>query len=164
MLQGGLYNTLLRALERLGLADVFGASQVPLYVLNVTYPLVPAELAAFAEGKRALLVVEEGQPEYLEQSIGLLLRQAGLATEVIGKGPFPRAGEYTGAVMRQGVEAFVERYRPEVLRPVCTRPRPVRSDLCGSNRCCRRRRSQGRCPRAPRVSAPAVRSDRCSPQ
>ena len=117
MLQGGLYNTLLRALERLGLADVFGASQVPLYVLNVTYPLVPAELAAFAEGKRALLVVEEGQPEYLEQSIGLALRQAGLATEVIGKGPFPRAGEYTGAVMRQGLEAFVERYRPEVLRP-----------------------------------------------
>ena len=130
VLQGGLYNTLLRALERLGLADVFGASQVPLYVLNVTYPLVPAELAAFAEGKRALLVVEEGQPEYLEQSIGLLLRQAGLATEVIGKGPFPRAGEYTGAVMRQGLETFVERYRPEVLRPVRTpaasSQRPVR--------------------------------------
>ena len=131
VLQGGLYNTLLRALERLGLADVFGASQVPLYVLNVTYPLIPAELAAFAEGKRALLVVEEGQPEYLEQSIGMLLRQAGLATEVIGKGPFPRAGEYTGAVMRQGVEAFVERYRPEVLRPAVQTPaatsqRPVR--------------------------------------
>ena len=131
VLQGGLYNTLLRALERLGLADVFGASQVPLYVLNVTYPLIPAELAAFAEGKRALLVVEEGQPEYLEQSIGMLLRQAGLATEVIGKGPFPRAGEYTGAVMRQGVEAFVERYRPEVLRPAVRTPaassqRPVR--------------------------------------
>ena len=131
VLQGGLYNTLLRALERLGLADVFGASQVPLYVLNVTYPLIPTELAAFAEGKRALLVVEEGQPEYLEQSIGMLLRQAGLATEVIGKGPFPRAGEYTGAVMRQGVEAFVERYRPEVLRPAVRTPaassqRPVR--------------------------------------
>ena len=131
VLQGGLYNTLLRALERLGLADVFGASQVPLYVLNVTYPLIPAELAAFAEGKRALLVVEEGQPEYLEQSIGMLLRQAGLATEVIGKGPFPRAGEYTGAVVRQGVEAFVERYRPEVLRsalrtPAASSQRPVR--------------------------------------
>jgi indolepyruvate ferredoxin oxidoreductase, alpha subunit len=131
VLQGGLYNTLLRALERLGLADVFGASQVPLYVLNVTYPLVPAELTAFAEGKRALLVVEEGQPEYLEQSIGMLLRQAGLATEVIGKGPFPRAGEYTGAVVRQGLEAFVERYRPEVLRPAVRTPearsqRPVR--------------------------------------
>jgi indolepyruvate ferredoxin oxidoreductase alpha subunit len=128
--------------------------------LNVTYPLVPAELAAFAEGKRALLVVEEGQPEYLEQSIGMLLRQAGLATEVIGKGPFPRAGEYTGAVMRQGVEAFVERYRPEVLRPAVRTPAATSSDPYGSNRCCRRPRSQGRCPRAPRVCARVVRSDR----
>ena len=122
VLQGGLYNTLLRALERLGLADVFGASRVPLYVLNVTYPLVPAELAEFAAGKRALLVVEEGQPEYLEQSISLLLRQAGLATEVIGKGPFPRAGEYTGPVVRQGIEAFLERFRPELLRAPVAQP------------------------------------------
>ena len=164
VLQGGLYNTLLRALERLGLADVFGASRVPLYVLNVTYPLVPAELAAFAEGKRALLVVEEGQPEYLEQSIGLLLRQAGLATEVIGKGPFPRAGEYTGAGDAPGRRSL-RRALPAGGASACrTRPRPVRSDPCGSNRCCRRRRSQGRCPRGPRVSAPAVRSDRSSPR
>ncbi len=125
VLQGGLYNTALRALERLGLADVFGASRVPLYVLNVTYPLVPAELADFAAGKRALLVVEEGQPEYLEQAISLLLRQAPLATEVIGKGPFPRAGEYTGAVMRQGLEAFLARYRPDVLRTPAASPPPA---------------------------------------
>ncbi|MCB1804946.1 MAG: indolepyruvate ferredoxin oxidoreductase, partial [Candidatus Competibacteraceae bacterium] len=38
--QGGLYNTLLRALQQLGLADVFGTSRLPVYVLNVTYPLV----------------------------------------------------------------------------------------------------------------------------
>src|SRR6204780_1574140 len=31
VLQGGLYNTVLRALERLGLADVFGESKIPLY-------------------------------------------------------------------------------------------------------------------------------------
>jgi indolepyruvate ferredoxin oxidoreductase alpha subunit len=115
VLQGGLTNTVLRALERLGLADVFGRSRVPLYVLNVTYPLVPEELAGFAAGKRALLVVEEGQPEYLEQAIGLALRQAGLPAEVVGKGILPRAGEYTGAVMRDGLEAFVSRYRPDVL-------------------------------------------------
>jgi indolepyruvate ferredoxin oxidoreductase alpha subunit len=127
VLQGGLYNTTLRALERLGLADVFGASRVPLYVLNVTYPLVPAELAGFAAGKRALLIVEEGQPEYLEQSISLLLRQAGLVTEVVGKGPFPRAGEYTGAVVADGLEAFLERYRPEVLRKPVVAPTPARS-------------------------------------
>jgi len=125
VLQGGLYNTVLRALERLGLADVFGSSRVPLYVLNVTYPLVPAEVVEFAAGKRALLVVEEGQPEYLEQAIGLTLRQAGVATEVVGKGPLPRAGEYTGAVVRSGLEAFIKRYRPDVL-PAPAAPRLVR--------------------------------------
>src|SRR3974390_911833 len=73
VLQGGLYNTVLRALERLGLADVFGRSRVPLYVLNVTYPLVPGEITRFAAGKRALLIVEEGQPEFIEQSFAQIL-------------------------------------------------------------------------------------------
>src|SRR5207253_5962068 len=44
---GGLANNVLRTLERLGLADIFGASRVPIYVLNVAYPLVPDELKAF---------------------------------------------------------------------------------------------------------------------
>ncbi len=45
-----MYNTALRALEMMGLADAFGSSRVPLYVLNVTYPLVDAEFIRFAEG------------------------------------------------------------------------------------------------------------------
>ena len=40
IVQGGLYNSLLRAMERLGLADVYGRSKLPLYVMNVAYPLV----------------------------------------------------------------------------------------------------------------------------
>ena len=44
--QGGSYNTVLRALERLGLADVYGESKLPLYVMNVAYPLIDAELHA----------------------------------------------------------------------------------------------------------------------
>src|SRR6202008_3693607 len=47
IVMGGLTNSVLRALERLGLADVFGASRVPILVLNVVYPLVPEELRAF---------------------------------------------------------------------------------------------------------------------
>ena len=34
------------------------------YVLNVTYPLVDAEVVRFCAGKRAVLIVEEGQPDY----------------------------------------------------------------------------------------------------
>jgi indolepyruvate ferredoxin oxidoreductase alpha subunit len=62
VVQGGLYNALQRALQQLGLADAFGASEIPLLVLNVTYPLVPAEITGFAAGKHALLVLEEGSP------------------------------------------------------------------------------------------------------
>ena len=39
VMQGGMYNGVIRALQRLGLADLYGETQVPLYVLNVTYPL-----------------------------------------------------------------------------------------------------------------------------
>ena len=59
IMQGGLYNTTIRALERLGLSDAFGNAKVPLYVMNVTYPLVPDELVGFCAGKRHVLMVEE---------------------------------------------------------------------------------------------------------
>jgi indolepyruvate ferredoxin oxidoreductase alpha subunit len=62
IVQGGNYNALLRALERLGLADAYGRSQIPLYVMNVTYPVVPSEITRFCAGKRAVLLVEEGSP------------------------------------------------------------------------------------------------------
>src|SRR3954451_3919168 len=35
ILQGGMYNGVLRALQGLGLADVWGTSRIPLYVMNV---------------------------------------------------------------------------------------------------------------------------------
>lgn len=107
ILQGGLYNTAIRALERLGLADAFGNSQIPLYVLNVTYPLLPDELLSFAAGKRHLLVVEEGQPNYIEQEIGLMLRKAGSSVTLHGAGLMPGFGEYTGTMALDGMAAFV---------------------------------------------------------
>src|SRR6201981_3237736 len=63
---GGLTTGVLRALARLDLADLYGASRIPLYVLNVGYPLVPEEVQEFCAGKRAVLVVEEGSPNYVE--------------------------------------------------------------------------------------------------
>src|SRR6202023_3055125 len=107
VLQGGLYNTVLRALERLGLADVFGESKIPLYVLNVTYPLVPEEFTAFATGKQAILIIEEGQPEFIEQAASLFLLQADVQTRIVGKGPLPMAGEYTGAVVIAGIRKIL---------------------------------------------------------
>ena len=108
--QGGCYNTAVRALERLGLADVYGNTKVPLYVMNVAYPLVDAELLRFCEGKRALLVIEEGQPNFVEQNMATVLRQAGSQTALHGKDMLPVAGEYTTAAVLGGVRSFLERY------------------------------------------------------
>jgi indolepyruvate ferredoxin oxidoreductase alpha subunit len=108
IVQGGHTNTLLRALHRLGVADAFGASRVPVLVLNVTYPLVPEEVTRFCAGKRAVLVVEEGNPEYLEQAIAATLREADLNSRVVGKKVLPMAGEYTPEVVLKGVARFLE--------------------------------------------------------
>jgi indolepyruvate ferredoxin oxidoreductase, alpha subunit len=115
ILQGGLYNTLIRALELLGLADSIGTTELPLYVLNVTYPLIESEVVEFCRGKKAVLIVEEGQPEYLEQNLNSILRRADVGARVIGKDVFPRAGEYTGDVILRGVRAFMRAYSPDQL-------------------------------------------------
>ncbi|MFL4981368.1 MAG: thiamine pyrophosphate-dependent enzyme [Xanthobacteraceae bacterium] len=109
---GGLYNAVIRALSRLGLADMFGNSRIPIYVLNVAYPLIPEEVTAFCAGKRAVLVVEEGHPEYVEQQINTELRRADIQTRVLGKGPLPRAGEYNSEALINGLAAFLSDTRP----------------------------------------------------
>jgi len=115
-MQGGMYNGVLRALEVMGLANAFGESEIPLYVLNVTYPLVDDEFKTFCSGKRGLLIVEEGQPEFIEQNIHAILRKADLQTRVHGKEFLPMAGEYTGGVLVQGLKGFIGLYAPELLR------------------------------------------------
>src|SRR5438876_720602 len=109
---GGLTNGVLRALARLDLADLHGASRIPLYVLNVGFPLVPEELREFCAGKRAVLVVEEGSPDYIEQAVNVELRRADIATRVLGKGMLPRAGEYTSEVLLNALASFLAEVRP----------------------------------------------------
>jgi indolepyruvate ferredoxin oxidoreductase alpha subunit len=107
IVQGGMYNGLIRALELAGLADRYGETQIPIHVLNVTYPLVDDEIAAFCNDKRAVLVIEEGQPEYIEQAIAFILRQRGVVAKLSGKDAFPRAGEYTGQVIGDALADFL---------------------------------------------------------
>jgi indolepyruvate ferredoxin oxidoreductase, alpha subunit len=109
---GGLYNSVLRALERLGLADVFGSARIPVYCLNAVYPLIPEEIDAFCSGKSAVLIVEEGFPEYLEEAINATLRRTDSKTRVHGKGAFPRTGEYTSDVLLKGLTAFLAEAKP----------------------------------------------------
>ena len=104
---GGSYNTVIRALQRQGLADVYGNAEVPIYCMNVAYPLVPDELVEFCVGKEQVLVLEEGQPEYIEQGIQTILRRRDIQTRVYGKDIMPMAGEYTGQIMLEGVTRFL---------------------------------------------------------
>ncbi len=114
IVQGGIYNALIRALQQFGLADAFGASEIPLLVLNVTYPLVPEQVAGFALGKRAVLVVEEGQPEYIEQEIATFLRRRDINTPLHGKDMLPSGGEYNVETLTAGLIAFLARHAGDV--------------------------------------------------
>ena len=129
VLQGGLYNGVLRALQLLGLADDAGASQVPLYVLNVTYPLVDAEWSRFCAGKQAVLLVEEGQPDFIEQNVHAILRKLDIPTRVHGKDLLPMAGEYTGTVLLQGVRAFLQQHAPALLDAALERSRAFEASV-----------------------------------
>jgi indolepyruvate ferredoxin oxidoreductase alpha subunit len=113
IVQGGLCNTLMRALQCLGLADIFGKTRIPIYVLNVTYPLVPSEVVDFCRGKRSVLVVEEGQPNFLEQATRSVLQEHEVRLAVHGKDVLPPAGEYTGELMLDGVSKFLAAEWPE---------------------------------------------------
>jgi len=106
--QGGLYNSVIRGLQQLGLADPFGKSRIPIYCMNVTYPMVPEEVTEFCAGKRSVCIVEEGFPDYLEQALNATLRKADLNTTIVGKDVFPKAGEYQSEVMMNGLAKFVE--------------------------------------------------------
>jgi indolepyruvate ferredoxin oxidoreductase alpha subunit len=113
--QGGMYNGVVRALQRLGLADTWGKTRVPLYVMNVTYPIVDDEVVSFCAGKKAVLIVEEGQPDFIEQAIGSTLRKRDMQTKLFGKDVLPMAGEYTAEVMLEGVHAFLAAALPSAL-------------------------------------------------
>jgi indolepyruvate ferredoxin oxidoreductase alpha subunit len=115
ILQGGMYNAVVRALELLGLGNAFGDSQIPLYVLNVTYPLIDDEVKDFCAGKRAVLMIEEGQPDFIEQNLHSILRKAELPTKIHGKDMLVMAGEYTASVVTRGILKFVESYAPQLI-------------------------------------------------
>jgi indolepyruvate ferredoxin oxidoreductase alpha subunit len=108
--QGGMYNATIRALQTLGLADAFGVSKVPIYCLNVTYPLIPEEITAFCSGKNRVLIVEEGQPAFIEEQVLATLRRHDVnGVKVHGKDVLPMAGEYTGEVVLTGIARFMNK-------------------------------------------------------
>jgi len=113
IVQGGLTHTLLRAMAEAGLADAQGRPRLALLVLNCVYPLVPEQITAFCSGRRAVLVVEEGQPDYIERDIATTLRRAGVTTPLHGKDMLSMGGEYNAELLLGGLVRLLEAYRPD---------------------------------------------------
>src|SRR5262249_2328022 len=116
-------------------------------------------------GKSAILVVEEGQPEFIEQAVNTILRRADVQTRVEGKGMLPMAGEYTGGVGKEGLGKFVTSFRPDLVAD--EGGTPASSARLGGGGRRRRRGAPGRRKRSPATctgarprSAPAARSGR----
>ncbi len=83
--------------------------------MNVTYPQVPEEITSFCAGKRAVLMMEEGHPDYIEQALNTYLRRADINTKIYGKDVLPMGGEYTADVVLKGLIAFLDQTRPSGL-------------------------------------------------
>jgi len=114
VIQGGLYNGLMLALKTLGLADAFGKARIPILVLNCVYPLVPEELIGFSENKKAVLVLEEGQPEFIEQEIATVLRRADVPGKLHGKDCMHMAGDYNVEALVRGLTKFLSQHAPHL--------------------------------------------------
>jgi indolepyruvate ferredoxin oxidoreductase alpha subunit len=112
IVQGGLTSNLVRALDHMGLADAEGTPQLPTLVLNAVYPLVPEQISAFCASRRAVLVLEEGAPEYIEHEVAATLQRAGLATRVHGKDCMAHHGEYGTESLLRGLQRFVAQHAP----------------------------------------------------
>ena len=111
ILQGGLTPTALRALELLGRADVFGRSRIPMLVLNVIHPLVPEQLLDFLEGKRRVLVLEEGMPNFIEQELKALAYDRALVRPHRGQGHGGGPGRIRARGRARGAGALPRRRR-----------------------------------------------------
>jgi len=112
IIQGGIYNALMRAMTELGLVDADGSCDLPLLTLNVVYPLVPDQIIDFAKGKKAVLVIEEGQPAYIEHEVASLLMRASVNVFLSGKDVLPMAGEYTSETLLDAVGKFLRQHQP----------------------------------------------------
>jgi indolepyruvate ferredoxin oxidoreductase alpha subunit len=92
---GFTWNTVLRSLQELDLADTAGnvAEDIEIFQLNAVFPLVPDQIADFIAPKDAVLLVEEGKPNLIEQGVRAILHEQGIGTRFVAHELIPAAGE-----------------------------------------------------------------------
>ena len=110
---GSVFNTLHRSLNiLLGQVGKSGGVSIPIFNLNVTYPLVPEEITNFVGDKEAVLIFEEGMPNLIEEQIRSIVQRAKINTDIFGKELLPLEGEFTPARVMKGLSEFLTTYLP----------------------------------------------------
>lgn len=104
---GVVFNTTMRALHLLDEADLRGQASLPVLQLNVINPLVPEQIAEFLRDKDEVLILEEGMPNLIEEHIRAIAQRFDLRTRLYGKDVLPMDGEYSPAVLVQGLATFL---------------------------------------------------------
>ena len=114
IVMGGLTNSVLRALERMGLADVFGASRIPILVLNVVYPLVPEELARrSAQPSAPCWWSRKAIPTTSSRRSTSNCAAPTSTRACSARARCRSAGEYASDVLLEGLAAFLQEARPK---------------------------------------------------
>lgn len=113
---GGTYNSLITVLAEFGQADVTGRCNFDILNLAVLYPLVPDQITEFCRGKRAVFVIEEGEPNFIEQEVTDIIHKAGLGCEIYGKsdptspkkGFVPMTGGLSAELLLEPISAILK--------------------------------------------------------
>ncbi len=82
---GGIYNSLITTLTELGFANPLGEVAFDLLTLNVIFPLDPIEIREFLKDKEKVLIVEQGEPNFIEQEVKNIAFDLGLNVSIFGK-------------------------------------------------------------------------------
>ncbi|MCX7967742.1 MAG: thiamine pyrophosphate-dependent enzyme [Armatimonadetes bacterium] len=80
---------------------------IPLLSLHALFPIVEDELAEFLEGKDEVLIVEEGEPSFLEREIRAIAQQIGWTGRIVRSEFLPTTGELTTDIVTDGLTKFL---------------------------------------------------------
>ena len=112
---GTVFNTTMRVLSLLGLADENGNLDpaFDLLQLNVVNPLCLDQIADFMAGKEQVLLIEEGQPDLIEKQIRSLLHERKIDTPFTGHDLIPGVGELLPGKLIGPLAKFTAQHLPE---------------------------------------------------
>lgn len=112
---GTVFNTTMRVLSLLGLADENGNLDpaFDLLQLNVVNPLCLDQIADFMAGKEQVLLIEEGQPDLIEKQIRSLLHERKIDTPFSGHDLIPGVGELLPGKLIGPLAEFTAQHLPE---------------------------------------------------